>query len=886
MPHTTAAAHFPPQGRRLLLLRILLLALAYVIAGRLSLLLAIPPGFTTGLFLPIGIGLGACLIWGLPMAAGVLLGSSLLNLWVGQAPLGWASLSLAVEIALGSTLAVLLGCLLIRRYLGQHNPLTDERSIFVFFALGGPIATSLSASWGTLALYLNGIIPLHHLVYSWWTWWIGDAIGVLIATPLMLVLFGEPRWLWRGRLTTVAGPLLLSCLVVVLVFIAASRNEQRKQENQFQQQAHLIITSLNHHLNSVIHSLSTLRGLFVASKDVSAEEFAAYMEHIVPRHQGIAALSWNLRLSHSQRPALEQALEQEGALLGVNERDAQGQRVRAGERPEYVVVRFMDGLQGDRNALGYDVASQPSRRQAMELAADTGQASVTAPLQLVQSPPGQLSALIFLPVYQQITTPDSLAARREQLRGYATAVIRVRELVEAALAGFDAGLFNINLSDTTHSDKPLQLYGQADTPIPPHAQAMVNRETLDIGGRQWQITIVPTARFLASKVSLESWFVLAGGLLFCSLLGGFLLLISGRAQHIKQLVDQQTQELAAILDNATEAILVIDDQGLIAKTNPATASLFGYTPFDLHQRPIGQLLPALAEHFKPGITPINSGLQETLGRTLTGQELTLELSINPMALGERQLYSLIIHDVSARKRMDKLKREFISTVSHELRTPLTSIRGALSLAVSGKLGELPTKVEQLLDIARNNAERLGRLVNDILDIDKLEFGQLQLQLQCLPIYKLLEQALEHNQGYASRYGISLQLVSPLAQPEQYCVEADSDRLLQVMSNLLSNAIKFSHGHGEEVRVELTIEGNSARVAVQDQGAGIPEEFRARIFQKFAQADGSNTRHHEGTGLGLSICKIIIERLGGTIGFHSHEGQGSCFYFTLPLSTNH
>ena len=882
MPHTATASHPAQQSRRLLVLRILLLSLAYVMAGRLSLLLAIPPGFTTGLFLPMGIGLGACLIWGLPLLPGVLLGSSLLNLWVSPAPASWASLSLAVEIALGSTAAIALGWLLIRRYLGRRNDLTDERSIFAFFALGGPIATSLSASWGTLSLYLNDIIPLDNALYTWWTWWVGDTIGVLIATPLMLVLFGEPRWLWRGRLSTVAGPLLASCLVVVLVFIAASRNEQRKQETLFQQQGHLIINALNDQLHTITHSLATLRGLFVASQEVTADEFATFVEHVVIRHKGIAALSWNQRVAHAQRQTVEQQLRQEGAPLGINERNEKKERVSAGARPEYVIVRFMDGVMTDKGALGYDVASNPPRRQALENATDSGQASLSAPLQLVQDPPGTLSALLFLPVYQQIATPSTLSERRAQVRGYTTAIIRIEELIQTALQSFDKGLYDVRLLDITQPQQPLPIYGQSIHQLPPYASAMTSRETLSIGGREWQVSITPTSRFLASQVSLESWFVLAGGLLFCGLLGGFLLLVSGRAQHIKQLVDRQTQELAAILDNASEAILVIDDQGQIEKTNTATAALFDYAPTDLQQRPIGLLLPALADHFKPGTVPVHNGLQEASGHTQTGQELALELSINPMALGERQLYSLIIHDVSARKRMDKLKREFISTVSHELRTPLTSIRGALSLARSGKLGEVPAQMAQLLQIAQNNAERLGRLVNDILDIDKLEFGQLELQLQQLPIYRLLEQALEHNQGYASRYGINLRLVSAVPQPEQYWVEVDSDRLLQVMSNLLSNAIKFSHGRGEEVRVELSIEGDSARVAVHDQGMGIPEEFRARIFQKFAQADGSNTRHHEGTGLGLSICKIIIERLGGTIGFHSHEGQGSCFYFTLPL----
>src|SRR5687768_4766936 len=180
----------PHSPTKLLLVRILLLALAYVIAGRLSLLLAIPPGFVSGLFLPMGIALGAVLIWGYPMAIGVFLGSTLLNISVSPAEsISLPVVLLAAEIASGSTLASVVGTWLIRRFIGFPNNLTDERDIFAFFSLGGPIATSLSASIGVLALYSNGIIPFKQMFYSWWTWWIGDAIGVLIATPLVCVLF-------------------------------------------------------------------------------------------------------------------------------------------------------------------------------------------------------------------------------------------------------------------------------------------------------------------------------------------------------------------------------------------------------------------------------------------------------------------------------------------------------------------------------------------------------------------------------------------------------------------------------------------------------------------------------------------------------------------------
>ncbi len=213
---------------RVFLLRLLLLVLAYVAAGRLSLLLAIPPGFVSGLFLPMGIALAAVLIWGLPMAIGVFVGSTLLNISISPTPsISLPVVLIAAEIACGSTLAVVAGATLIRRYVGFPNTLTDERQIFAFFALGGPVATSLSASVGVFVLYVNGLIPLENTFYSWWTWWIGDAIGVLIATPLVCVLFAEPRHFWRGRRNIVGIPMVISSLIVVAVFVMSSTNEQK-----------------------------------------------------------------------------------------------------------------------------------------------------------------------------------------------------------------------------------------------------------------------------------------------------------------------------------------------------------------------------------------------------------------------------------------------------------------------------------------------------------------------------------------------------------------------------------------------------------------------------------------------------------------------------------
>lgn len=234
-------------------------------------------------------------------------------------------------------------------------------------------------------------------------------------------------------------------------------------------------------------------------------------------------------------------------------------------------------------------------------------------------------------------------------------------------------------------------------------------------------------------------------------------------------------------------------------------------------------------------------------------------------------------DISERKRMEQMKNEFVSTVSHELRTPLTSIKGALGLIRSGVTGELPEKLSSMLDIAYNNSDRLVRLINDILDIEKIEAGKMDFHKLPLDLVPLIEESLEANREYAKTHRVVYRFQTEIDAAR---VEGDHDRLIQAMTNLLSNAAKFSP-QGGCVEIRLAQINNEFRVEVQDKGAGIPVAFRSKIFSKFSQADGSDTRQKGGTGLGLNITQAIIEQHLGKIGFEGGEGAGTTFYIELP-----
>lgn len=366
--------------------------------------------------------------------------------------------------------------------------------------------------------------------------------------------------------------------------------------------------------------------------------------------------------------------------------------------------------------------------------------------------------------------------------------------------------------------------------------------------------------------------------------------ISERKQAQTKL-QEQAEHTQAILDNMVDGIITIDQVGIIQSFTPAAEHIFGYTPDEVMGRNIKMLMPNphrdahdtyLSNYQTTGVARIIGIGREVEGQRKDGSLFPMDLAISEITHQGKPMYVGMVRDITERKRAERMKSEFVSTVSHELRTPLTSISGALGLLVGGALGELPAQARQMITIAHKNSLRLTHLINDLLDMEKIAAGKLHFDLQPLALMLLIEHALEANRAYGTERRVKLVLSD--TAPDAV-VRVDVQRLMQVLSNLLSNAIKYSPEDGT-VEVAVAERDKLVRVAVVDHGPGIPAAFRSQIFQKFAQADSSDTRQKGGTGLGLAITRELVERMEGRIGFDSVEGQGSCFYFDLPLWTAH
>jgi PAS domain S-box-containing protein len=345
-------------------------------------------------------------------------------------------------------------------------------------------------------------------------------------------------------------------------------------------------------------------------------------------------------------------------------------------------------------------------------------------------------------------------------------------------------------------------------------------------------------------------------------------------------------QLRMVIDAAPALIAYVDAEGRFRLHNKRYEEYFNLSAEQIDGRTLREVLgDEVAEVLRPRVEQVLQGYPvhyERTHRDANGETRDLAGSFLPhYGEGEHEgrvvgFYTMVT-DVSALKRVSRMKSEFVSVVSHELRTPLTSIRGSLGLLGGGVSGHLPPAVKGLVDIATNNCDRLIRLINDILDTEKIESGKMDFAHDPIDMGALVKQAVESNQGFAAQHRVTLDVDTGGARCP---VEGDADRLEQVVTNLVSNAVKFSP-EGATVAVAVSLAGGRVRVEVCDRGPGIPASFRGRIFQKFSQADSSDTRLKGGTGLGLSISKAIVERHGGAIGFRDAPGGGTVFHFELP-----
>ena len=703
------------------------------------------------------------------------------------------------------------------------------------------------------------------------------------------------RQLFSWRNGVAWGMLAFTLLVQLVVWQSLRTNEDRAARQQFQMLGEKVTEAIRKRLRDHEQILLGGAGLFDAVENVSREQWRTYVERLLlpDRYPGIQGVGFS--------QAIPQA-----------ERDAHVARMRAqgypdydihppGQRELYTSIVYLEPfLRRNLAAFGYDMYSEPTRRRAMQRAAQLGETSITGKVTLLQETHGKVQAgvLLYVPVYRPsapLTTPEQ---RMQALRGFVYSPYRVEDLMRGILRAADLPLA-LHIYASPGEEPEHLLYASSEAPEPGSAR-FSQLQQLELYGQTWTLRMDSRPEFDERFHSNEALvFGLGLGLsLLVFFLTSSLALRHSRAQalanemtrHIRQSKHDlrlSEERLSLALKGSNDGLWDLDLEAGSMFASPRAWEMLGYRPNELtcdlklwerltvaedlaqQKARLAQTMLSNVDHFTTELR-----LQHKHGHVVP---VLLRGHIQRDPQGMAQRISGTLMDLTERKRVEQMKNDFVSTVSHELRTPLTSISGALGLIVGGALGAAPPAMQQMLEIAYRNSLRLGHLINDLLDMEKIAAGKMSFELREHSLGDLLEESLASNQALCEQHGVRC----TLEHPTDVLVWVDGLRLQQVLGNFLSNAVKFTP-EGGEIRLHSSLRGTKVRISVTDQGPGIPEAFRSRVFEKFAQADASDSRQKSGTGLGLAITKELIERMGGTVGFDCVPGQGTTFWCELPI----
>lgn len=531
-------------------------ATAYFLLGAIGLILAVPPGYASPVFPAAGLALAYVLMFKNRALPGIWVGSFFLNLshtWTnGQ--LRSATAIIAAVVATGATVQAWAGSRLVKRGLGAAwRVMEREQDAFFFLLLGGLLAAIVSSSVGTIVLYAAGIIEKSDFLFTWWNWYVGDAMGIFVFAPLSLCLFNWTIPLWKDRRRRILFPMLLTLLLIWLAFYGTARWENQILDAHFQDDGETIAKQIRDRLITHREVLSSLCHFIEAIPNFTFRQFELFTMITLKDNPDIFALSFNDLVTADKRPAFEQMMNELSPLLPfqITERNHQTGLVRAGDRLEYVAVRYIVPLANNEKAVGYDINSEPIRRAAIAQARTSNSMAVTAPIRLVQENKQRIGLLALLPV--STTPPGDEGTLTTRIDGFAVAVIKVDEMIDIAIRGHIPSGLIIQLTDI-HAPDGIGLLYQSSSP---EADTVITTQPaawdtgLQMGDRDWRLSVYSTPSYLKQHQPRMAWVVGLAGLLFIALLQILMLGMTGRTAVILQ-KNSEIQELARTLELKVE----------------------------------------------------------------------------------------------------------------------------------------------------------------------------------------------------------------------------------------------------------------------------------------------------------------------------------------------
>lgn len=640
--------------------------------------------------------------------------------------------------------------------------------------------------------------------------------------------------------------------------------------------------------------LKSARSFFYSSNEITRAEWEAYGNSldIATNYPSLTAITYIRRISPTEKSKFVNEVRLDKSVISEGYPDFN--ITPKEDSNEYYIADYLYPMKGNEEAFGFNIFSDAARRKAIELARDTDSIAITEPVIFVQEKGGEKGFLMLLPVYKDDKI-GNLEERRDSIQGFVLAAVRASDLFSQIVLSIPlTSLSGLSVADMT--DDPVALLSYMDVlgnridnmgdSIP-----IIQTSRIGVGSRTWQIDFRSDTKPQIDDFGLLAPYILSVLGFIISLLITLVLLnsarLKSRAEKLARDLTRDLEKFKLAVENSSDHIVITDAEGNIVYANKSVERITGFSISEVLGKKAGsktlwggQMETEVYKKFWHQIkVEKKSFLGEFNNHRKNGEQYIVEANVSPILDQNNEVIFFvgIERDITKAKEIDKMKDEFVSVASHELRTPMTAIKGLVSMILEGDYGEVSQKLLQPLGDIALSTDRLIHLVNDMLNLSRIESGRLKFTLKEFDPTEIISRAVESLNPIAKQKGIDLHV----GEVSKVKVLGDEDKISQVLNNLIGNSLKFTDKGSIVVNTES--DNNFLKIFVKDTGVGIAKEDAEKIFGKFEQISSIQKGRPQGTGLGLYISKQIANKLGGDVWLEKSElGKGSTFGFSLPL----
>jgi len=768
---------------------------------------------------------------------------------------------------------------------------------------------------GITTLGAAGVIAPANLAISWLTWWVGDSLGTLIAAPIALTLIGRPRADWAPRRLNVGLTLVVVTALMGAMVALVARWDDERVHTTFDREAVNASSAIAFQLQEPMHALEALRGVYLASDSVSHDELRRATKTWLEGPGQLQALGFSQRVARRDIPAFEAQMRAEGFTnYRVFERADVGDAASAAG-DDVIALRYIEPMARNSTALGVNVLSVPAARAAIESAIRTDRPAATAGFTLTQDPAsaGQSGVVIYHAIYKG--TPTTMEDRLAAVRGVVFVTLRMDDTLRAVLDAVPRYL-TVCVVDTDPLAARRRLSGPAGCET--RDAGLLHVRAMAFAGRQWDVRIYADPQDLPGARDTNAWPFSLVGLMSAAVLGALLLTVTGRAHRIELAVRERTaaltqqvrereqaeaamraseQRFRNIFNNVPIGVCYTDLQGNVKQTNPRFCELVGYSADELLRMTASDFthpddVPqdrASSRGLIAGDYPVYRRHKRFIDKA--GRTLWVQSTVSLLRNEDGQPWRIVgaVEDITEHLRLaeaerareaaeasNRAKSDFLSRMSHELRTPLNAMLGFAQLLELDQNHPIADPQRPWVAQIQQAGWHLLEMINDVLDLSRIESGNLRLSIEPLELDALLDSATTMIQAEADRRGIVI--TQELAENAR-ALRGDATRVKQILINLLSNAVKYNT-EGGRIHIASRPADEMVEIAVTDTGLGMTTEQLGELFQPFNRL-GRERSHQEGTGIGLVISQRLAELMGGSLRARSVAGEGSSFILSLP-----